>query len=226
MGRIPIPTLIKAEMEAAGPYAQKHSFSRWRATYHITFAIISAGNELNAAIDAECLGCTFVQPTSHASHLSYGLSEWLYLCRGQRAEQSQTAYNAGTDCKYFTLHRLLNQKVGESIMIEAGRHRISYFDLMVCMHPSCMIMLYWQGRRVQERNGKSRSSRVRVNAEKYWDVAASTTEPIIRGGEVNFTFCALFVGYHAIICSDLWSLIFDAVNRTEMNKYIRSNHHC
>ena len=28
MGRIPIPTLIKADMEAAGPYAQKHSFSR------------------------------------------------------------------------------------------------------------------------------------------------------------------------------------------------------
>lgn len=29
MGRIPIPTLIKADMEAAGPYAQRHSFSRW-----------------------------------------------------------------------------------------------------------------------------------------------------------------------------------------------------
>ena len=29
MGKIPIPTLIKADMEAAGPYAQRHSFSRW-----------------------------------------------------------------------------------------------------------------------------------------------------------------------------------------------------
>eukprot|EP00984_Skeletonema_dohrnii_P037893 scaffold40459_cov255-Skeletonema_dohrnii-CCMP3373.AAC.1 len=28
MGRIPIPTLIKADMEAAGPYTQKHSFSQ------------------------------------------------------------------------------------------------------------------------------------------------------------------------------------------------------
>eukprot|EP00984_Skeletonema_dohrnii_P011874 scaffold4765_cov78-Skeletonema_dohrnii-CCMP3373.AAC.1 len=39
MGRIPIPTLIKADREAAG-------------------------NELNAAIDAGCSGCTFAQPSN------------------------------------------------------------------------------------------------------------------------------------------------------------------
>eukprot|EP00975_Prorocentrum_lima_P069895 12928915-Prorocentrum_lima.AAC.1 len=75
MGRIPIPTLIKAVKEAAG-------------------------NELNDAIDAGCLGCTFVQPTNQPaspSHLSYSWSVRTNLCRGQsRADQSQAAYNAGT----------------------------------------------------------------------------------------------------------------------------------
>eukprot|EP00985_Skeletonema_marinoi_P014641 scaffold7458_cov89-Skeletonema_marinoi.AAC.1 len=62
------------------------------------------GNELNAAIDAGCLGCTFVQPTNQPtsqpaspSHLSYSWSVRTNLCRGQsRADQSQAAYNADT----------------------------------------------------------------------------------------------------------------------------------
>lgn len=66
-----------------------------------TFAIISCRKQ------AECCHrrwmlrlhvCPTIQPAIPAI---YHTGEVFDLCRGQRAEQSQTAYNAGTDCKYF-----------------------------------------------------------------------------------------------------------------------------
>ena len=53
-----------------------------------------------------------------------------------RAEQSRTepsSVQCRHNCQYFRWHRLLNRKVDESIIIEAERHRTSYFDLMGCV---------------------------------------------------------------------------------------------
>jgi hypothetical protein len=95
MGRIPIPTLIKADMEAAGRTHKGIHFHDEAATYHITFAIISCRKRAECCHRRGMLRlhvCPTIQPTSH---LSYSWS--VRTCRGQgRAEQSQTAYNAGT----------------------------------------------------------------------------------------------------------------------------------
>eukprot|EP00985_Skeletonema_marinoi_P001378 scaffold543_cov106-Skeletonema_marinoi.AAC.9 len=94
MGRIPIPTLIKADMEAAGPTHKNIHFHDEAATYHITFAIIACRKRAECCHRRGMLKL-HVCPTIKPCQPSIIQLECSYYAEG-RAEQSQTAYNAGT----------------------------------------------------------------------------------------------------------------------------------
>eukprot|EP00984_Skeletonema_dohrnii_P026797 scaffold16210_cov93-Skeletonema_dohrnii-CCMP3373.AAC.1 len=102
MGRIPIPMLIKADKEAAG-------------------------NELNAAIDAGCLGCTFVQPTNQPTSLPapaiyHTVGVFVLMPRAGQSRAKKRTMQAQLPILQMT--STTQWKVDESIMIEAERQPI------------------------------------------------------------------------------------------------------
>ena len=101
MGRIPIPTLIKAILWKllVCTHNNIHVHDE-AATYHITFAIISCRKRAEWCHRCGMLRlhvCPTNQPACQPSIIIIQLGVRTHLCRGQsRADQSQAAYNAGT----------------------------------------------------------------------------------------------------------------------------------